>query len=58
MTSQKLHISNYLLAVLFAAYGLLFFFNAMAPEATPEGPAYRKARHLPYLSCFMHGMKN
>jgi hypothetical protein len=53
LTRQKLHISNYLLAALFAAYGLLYFFNAMAPEASPDGAAY----HLSFVARYLreHG---
>lgn len=49
----KLHISNYLLTALFAAYGLLYFFNAMAPEASPDGAAY----HLSFVARYLreHG---
>jgi hypothetical protein len=35
-----LRISNYLLAAAFAAYFILYFFNAMAPEASPDGSTY------------------
>ncbi len=46
---RKLHISNYLLAALFAGYGLLYFFNAMAPEASPDGAAYHLSLVARYL---------
>ncbi|MGA7235473.1 MAG: glycosyltransferase family 39 protein [Bryobacteraceae bacterium] len=36
----SLRISNYLLAAVFAAYFILYFFNAMAPEASPDGSTY------------------
>jgi hypothetical protein len=36
----SLHISNYLLAIAFAAYFVLYLFNSMAPEASPDGSTY------------------
>ncbi len=45
----SLHISHYLLAVAFAAYFLLYFFNAMAPEKSPDGTAYHLSVVARYL---------
>jgi hypothetical protein len=45
----SLHISNYLLALAFAAYFVLYFFNAMAPEASPDGSTYHLGLVARYL---------
>lgn len=50
-----LRISNYLLAAAFAAYFILYFFNAMAPEASPDGSTY----HLGLVGRYLreHGFR-
>jgi uncharacterized membrane protein YGL010W len=51
---QKLARSgNYLLALVFALYFLLYFFNSMAPESSPDGAGY----HLGFVSRYFreHG---
>src|ERR1700761_6835597 len=50
---QSLHISNYALFLIFGAYFVLYFFNAMAPEASPDGAGY----HLGLVSRYLreHG---
>ena len=45
----NLQISNSLLAIAFAIYFLLYFFNAMAPEASPDGAAYHLSLVAGYL---------
>ena len=44
---------NYLLALVFAVYFLLYFFNSMAPEASPDGAGY----HLGFVARYFrdHG---
>ena len=44
-----LRISNNLLAAAFAAYFILYFFNAMAPEASPDGSTYHLGLVARYL---------
>lgn len=44
-------ISNYLLAAAFAAYFILYFFNAMAPETSPDGSTY----HLGLVARYLRG---
>ncbi len=50
---STLHFSAAILFVAFAAYFLLYFFNAMAPEVSPDGATY----HLGLVSLYMreHG---
>jgi hypothetical protein len=51
---RKLSYSdNYLLALVFTIYFLLYFFNSMAPEASPDGAGY----HLGFVSRYFreHG---
>jgi Dolichyl-phosphate-mannose-protein mannosyltransferase len=52
---HSLRISNYLLAAAFAAYFILYFFNAMAPEASPDGSTY----HLGLVGRYLreHGFR-
>jgi hypothetical protein len=51
----SLRISNYLLAAAFAAYFILYFFNAMAPEASADGSTY----HLGLVGRYLreHGFR-
>ena len=44
---------NYLFVLIFAAYFLLYFFNSMAPEASPDGAGY----HLGFVARYFreHG---
>jgi hypothetical protein len=51
----SLQISHYLLFLAFAAFFLLYFFNAMAPEASPDGAAY----HLGFAARYFreHGFQ-
>jgi hypothetical protein len=51
---QKLPLPrNYLLALAFVIYFLLYFFNSMAPEASPDGAGY----HLGFVARYLreHG---
>jgi Dolichyl-phosphate-mannose-protein mannosyltransferase len=45
----SLHKLNYLLLLPFAAYFILYFFNAMAPEASPDGSTYHLGLVARYL---------
>jgi hypothetical protein len=46
-------LDNYLLILLFAVYFLLYFFNSMVPEASPDGAGY----HLGFVARYLreHG---
>lgn len=50
---NRLHISASFFLLPFAAYLILYFFNAMAPEASPDGAAY----HLGFVARYLrdHG---
>lgn len=45
----SLHMSHYLLGLAFTAYFVLYFFNAMAPEASPDGSTYHLGLVARYL---------
>jgi hypothetical protein len=51
----SLHKSHYLLFLPFAAFFLLYFLNAMVPEASPDGAAY----HLGFVARYLreHGFR-
>jgi hypothetical protein len=51
----SLRISNHFLIAAFVAYFILYFFNAMAPEASPDGSTYHLGLVGRYLS--EHGFR-